>query len=62
MRKSGGQRIGLMSNNFGGSETTVHLHFDVKETILINGHPQKVYIPIYTSLIDAYKRLLRGKP
>lgn len=57
-----GQRIGLMSNNFGNTKTTIHLHFDVKETLLVDGYPQKVYVPIYTSLVDAYKRLLRGKP
>jgi len=57
-----GQRIGLVSNNFGNTKTTIHLHFDVKETIVVNGYPQKVFIPIYTSLVDAYKRLLKGKP
>jgi len=57
-----GQRIGLVSNNMGNTKTSIHLHFDVKETIVINGYSQKVFVPIYTSLVDAYKRLLKGKP
>jgi murein DD-endopeptidase MepM/ murein hydrolase activator NlpD len=54
-----GQRVGLVSDNMGNTKTSVHLHFDVKETILINGQPVRVYVPIYTSLVDAYKRLLK---
>jgi hypothetical protein len=46
----------------GDTKTSIHLHFDVKETLLINGHHIKVYIPIYTSLVEAYKRLLNGNP
>jgi len=57
-----GQRIGLVSDNMGDTKTSIHLHFDVKETLLINGYPIKVYIPIYTSLVEAYKRLLNGNP
>ncbi len=57
-----GQRIGLVSDNMGNTKTSIHLHFDVKETLLIDGYSQKVFVPIYTSLVDAYKRLLKGKP
>lgn len=57
-----GQRVGLVSNNMGSTPTSIHLHFDVKETILVNNHAQSLYIPIYTSLIDAYNRLLKGRP
>jgi len=57
-----GERIGLVSDNMGGTKTSIHLHFDAQETLLINGYPQKVFIPIYTSLVDAYKRLLSGRP
>ena len=56
------QRIGLVSDNMGKTKTSIHLHFDVKETLVVGGYSQRVYIPIYSSLIDAYKRLLRGKP
>lgn len=57
-----GQRVGLVSNNMGDTKTSIHLHFDVKETLLINGKPKRVFVPIYTSLVDAYKRLLKGRP
>ncbi len=56
------QRIGLMSDNMGSTSTSIHLHFDVKETLLVGGYAQKVYVPIYTSLIDSYNRLLKGRP
>ena len=57
-----GTRIGLVSNNMGTTPTSIHLHFDVKETLLIGGKSQKVYVPIYTSLINAYTRLVTGRP
>ncbi|SFV64278.1 hypothetical protein MNB_SV-12-818 [hydrothermal vent metagenome] len=57
-----GQRIGLVSNNMGSTSTSIHLHFDVKQTIVVDGYSQRVYVPIYSSLVEAYKRLLRGKP
>jgi len=56
------QRIGLVSDNMGSTSTSIHLHFDVKETLLVDGYAQTVFIPIYTSLVDSYTRLLRGKP
>ncbi len=57
-----GDRLGLVSNNMGSTKTSIHLHFDIKETIKIDGKSTKVYVPPYTSLIDAYKRLLHGNP
>jgi len=57
-----GQRIGLVSDNMGKTKTSIHLHFDMQETIMIDGHSKKVFVPLYTSLIDAYKRLLEGRP
>ncbi len=57
-----GQRLGLVSNNMGSTKTSIHLHFDMKETIKIDGKSTKVYVPLYTSLVDAYKRLLHGTP
>jgi murein DD-endopeptidase MepM/ murein hydrolase activator NlpD len=57
-----GQRIGLVSDNMGSTKTSIHLHFDVKQTIVVNGYSQRVFIPIYSSLVLAYKRLLQGKP
>lgn len=57
-----GDRIGLVSNNMGSTKTSIHLHFDIKETIKIDGKSTKVYVPPYTSLVEAYKRLLHGNP
>ncbi len=58
-----GQRIGLVSDNMGGTSTSIHLHFDMKQTIRFNdGRSVRVFVPPYTSLVDAYKRLLKGKP
>lgn len=58
-----GQRIGLVSNDFGGSSTTIHLHFEIKTTILLpDGTSQIHFAPPYTSLVDSYKRLLKGTP
>ncbi len=59
---SRGDKLGLVSNNMGSTKTSIHLHFDMKETIKIDGKSTKVYVPPYTSLVDAYKRLLRGNP
>ena len=56
------QRIGLVSNNMGKTPTSIHLHFDMKQTIKIGNRSKSVFVPPYTSLIDAYKRLLSGNP
>jgi Peptidase family M23 len=50
-----GQRLGKVSNVFGSTTTTTHLHFNIRQTLATVG---SVYVPPYTSLIDAYKRLL----
>ena len=57
-----GQRIGLVSDNMGKTKTSIHLHLDMKQTIVIDGVPKQVYVPLYSSMVDAYKRLLRGNP
>ena len=53
--KKGDTVIGKVSNIMGGRpNTSIHLHFDCKTT-----HPDlgiKVHIPIYTSLVAAYRR------
>jgi murein DD-endopeptidase MepM/ murein hydrolase activator NlpD len=45
-----GQRIGLVSDNMGNTQTTIHLHFDM--------YSGGLYIPPYMSLVEAYKDLL----
>ena len=57
-----GQRIGLVSDNMGSTRTSIHLHFDIKQTIRVDGRSKRVYIPPYSSLVDAYNRLLQGRP
>lgn len=57
-----GQRIGLVSNNMGGTPTSIHLHFDMKQTIKIGNSSKSVFVPPYTSLVEAYKRLIDGNP
>ncbi len=54
-RVTRGQRIGKVSNVFGGTPTTIHLHFNVRQTVAGVG---AVYVPPYLSLVEAYKRLL----
>jgi murein DD-endopeptidase MepM/ murein hydrolase activator NlpD len=56
------QRIGLVSNNMGSTPTSIHLHFDMKQTIKVGSTSKSVFVPPYTSLVDAYKRLLQGRP
>ena len=57
-----GQRIGLVSDNMGNTKTTIHLHFDMKQTIrLSSGRSVKVFVPPYTSLVAAYQQLLQGR-
>ncbi len=58
-----GQPIGKVSNYMGDTKTSIHLHFDIKQTIRFSdGKSARVYVPPYTSLVDAYKRLLSGTP
>lgn len=46
-----GQRIGLISNDFGGTPTPVHLHFE----ILQGRGKGVVHVPPYSSLVNAYQ-------
>jgi len=57
-----GQRLGLVSNYMGSTPTSIHLHFDMRQTIKIGNKSKSVFVPPYSSLVEAYKRLLRGNP
>lgn len=57
-----GQRIGLVSDNMGGTSTSIHLHFDMRQTIRVGNESKQIFVPPYSSLVDAYKRLLDGRP
>ncbi len=48
-----GDVIGYVSNDFGGTPTTLHLHFEIKLNTASNGWQ---YAPPYSSLLEAYKR------
>ena len=48
-----GDVIGYVSNDFGGTPTTLHLHFEIKLNTAENGWQ---YAPPYTSLLAAYQR------
>jgi murein DD-endopeptidase MepM/ murein hydrolase activator NlpD len=48
-----GDIIGVVSNDFGGTPTTYHLHFEMKAPIEGQGI---VHVPPYMSLITAYER------
>ena len=50
-----GALLGKVSNEFGGTPTTIHLHLNIRQTIANVG---TVYVPPYTSLVESYQRLL----
>jgi MYXO-CTERM domain-containing protein len=50
-----GKRLGRVSNVFGGTPTTVHLHFNLRQNVSGVGN---VYVPPYMSLIKAYEGLV----
>ena len=61
-RVTRGQALGLVSNNFGATPTTIHLHFEIKEPVTLHGSTITTRVPPYSSLVDAYQRLLAGTP
>lgn len=54
-----GQRVGKVSNQFGGSSTTVHLHFNIRKNVEGVGF---VFVPPYMSLVRSYETLLGADP
>ena len=50
-----GDRLGFVSNEFGGTATTIHLHFNIRQSVQGLG---SVYVPPYTSLVTAYQKLV----
>lgn len=55
-----GQRIGYVSNEFGGNPTTIHLHFEIKMAVDTGSDIQNTPVPPYLALVDSYERLLTG--
>lgn len=55
------QRIGRVSDDFGGSATTIHLHFEIKAPVVSGSDDLGViFVPTYSSLTDSYGRLLNA--
>lgn len=52
---SKGQKMGLVSNAFGGTPTSIHLHFDVEQYVAGIG---TVFVSPYNSLVESYKKLV----
>ncbi|MEM7663314.1 MAG: M23 family metallopeptidase [Pseudomonadota bacterium] len=52
-----GQHIGYYSKDFGGTPTTFHLHFEIKQNTPDGGWK---FVPPYTSLVEAYARRENG--
>lgn len=48
------ERINRVSNEFGGTATTIHLHFNIHQDVAGFG---SVYAPTYMSLVTAYQEL-----
>jgi murein DD-endopeptidase MepM/ murein hydrolase activator NlpD len=57
-----GQELGYVSNNFGTSSTTIHLHFEIKEPVTIGGESMVTRVSPYVALVDSYQRMLAGTP
>ncbi len=54
-RVNKGDRLGLVSNAFGGTPTTIHLHYDLNQNVEGVGN---AYVPTYMSLIRSYEELI----
>lgn len=48
------ERINRVSNEFGGTPTTIHLHFNIRKDVAGFGN---VYAPTYMSLVTSYQEL-----
>ncbi|MEC7290518.1 MAG: M23 family metallopeptidase [Pseudomonadota bacterium] len=55
---SAGDTLGFVSNDFGSTPTTFHLHFEIKAPIEGEGI---VHVPPYMSLVAAYERREEGR-
>jgi len=61
-RVSRGERIGVISNYFGGTPTTYHLHLEIRQTVAVDGRLLTLTpVPPYQALVDSYERLLAGE-
>ena len=58
---SRGERIGYVSNEFGDTATTIHLHFEIKMAIDTGAGIHNTPVPPYVALVDSYERLIGGE-
>ncbi len=57
-----GDRIGVVSNYFGSTPTTYHLHLEIRQTVAVDGNLLTLTpVPPYPSLVDSYQRLVEGE-
>ena len=54
-----GEHVGKVSNEFGGTPTSVHLHFNLRQNVEGVG---TVYVPPYMSLVTSYQALVGPPP
>ncbi|MBO6796630.1 M23 family metallopeptidase [Maricaulis sp.] len=59
-RVTRGERLGFVSNEFNGTPTTIHLHFEIKMAVDTGSGIQNTNVPPYLALVDSYERLLNG--
>lgn len=52
-----GDHLGYVSNDFGGTPTTFHLHFEITQNTSESGW---AHVPPYLSLVEAYERRENG--
>ena len=55
-----GQAIGFVSNEFGDTSTTIHLHFEIRMAVDTGTGIRNTNVPPYLALVDSYERLLEG--
>ena len=56
-----GDVIGVVSNEFGDTSTTIHLHFEIQMAVDTGGGIQNTSVPPYVALVDSYQSLLAGE-
>ena len=58
---SRGERLGRISNAYGGTPATIHLHFEIRAAF-VAGDAELIAVPVppYATLVDAYARLAAG--
>jgi hypothetical protein len=60
-RVSCGDIIGNVSNVMGATPTTIHLHFNIQQSVMVGATRLRTWVSPYMSLVDAYQRAERGE-